>query len=197
MTNTTKSAYERRKAAPWADKAAIKRFYDEARRLTRETGVPHEVDHLYPISSRVVCGLHVPENLRITTKRENARKRDSMPSELADELWDTDTGVYFFVYSGITALEGYGWRKLKDVPEVERLELIEGFRWTANRSAYANRCRVEQRELRAAAGVRTQEATGLMHKVETELRRAGNIKGVWCPDPSIRVDGASACGPQI
>ncbi len=65
---------------PWADHGKIEAFYLEAARLTRETGVPHEVDHIFPIKGAASCGLHCEYNLRVITKAENARKRNKMPT---------------------------------------------------------------------------------------------------------------------
>lgn len=60
----------------WANATAINQFYVEAARLTKETGVPHHVDHIYPLKSDWVCGLHVETNLRVITARENIQKRN-------------------------------------------------------------------------------------------------------------------------
>lgn len=49
----------------WADPATIQRFYDEAQRLTKETGQPHHVDHVVPLNSKLVCGLHCEANLQV------------------------------------------------------------------------------------------------------------------------------------
>lgn len=71
---------ERRSAAmqcatpPWANKKAIRAIYAEAKRLTNETGIPHEVDHIVPIQGAKVCGLHVEHNLQILTKVKNVQK---------------------------------------------------------------------------------------------------------------------------
>lgn len=73
------------KATPlWADHEKIKAFYAVAARLTRETGVKHEVDHIVPLQSKIVCGLHCEANLQILTKAENAAKHNRFdPDELA------------------------------------------------------------------------------------------------------------------
>jgi 5-methylcytosine-specific restriction endonuclease McrA len=61
-------------APPWVDRAAVNVIRDEARRLTAETGVPHVLDHVVPLSHPMVCGLTVPWNLRVITYAQNAAK---------------------------------------------------------------------------------------------------------------------------
>ena len=69
---------KKKSATPaWANKAAIAAIYREAKRLTKETGVPHHVDHVYPIKHPLVCGLHVETNLQILRASENQRKSNS------------------------------------------------------------------------------------------------------------------------
>lgn len=69
-----------RRATPaWADLRAIEAFYVEAARLTRETGIRYEVDHIYPVQGKTVCGLHVAGNLHVITKIENMRKKNKYP----------------------------------------------------------------------------------------------------------------------
>lgn len=63
-----------RATPPWADRQVIAEFYREAKRLTRETGELHVVDHIVPKISPLVCGLHVPANLRVIHWRENTAK---------------------------------------------------------------------------------------------------------------------------
>lgn len=58
----------------WADENVILSFYREAERLTRQTGVPHQVDHIVPLQGRSVSGLHSQHNLQVITAAENRRK---------------------------------------------------------------------------------------------------------------------------
>lgn len=83
------AALAKRKAAKklatpaWANLAAIEAFYKEAARLTKETGIRHEVDHIIPLQGEFVCGLHHEGNLQILTRSENARKRNKYSVERA------------------------------------------------------------------------------------------------------------------
>lgn len=77
---------KKRTATPsWVSKKDILSFYKEAQKLTKTAGVKHEVDHLVPLQSPFVCGLHVPWNLRVITKTENIIKSNrSWP-----DMWHT------------------------------------------------------------------------------------------------------------
>lgn len=54
------------------DKAKDPLFYAEAKRLTRETGIRHEVDHIIPLASG---GHHHHDNLQILPRFINIAKR--------------------------------------------------------------------------------------------------------------------------
>lgn len=73
----------KRSAPAWLtpeQKLAIKKIYAEARRLTVETGIRHEVDHIYPLRNRLCCGLHVPWNLQILPFDQNMKKSNRLPN---------------------------------------------------------------------------------------------------------------------
>jgi len=71
---------------PWVDKKAIGKIYAEARRLTHDTGIPHHVDHVWPLVHEDFCGLHVPWNLRVIPKRQNISKGNTPPLDYFQQI---------------------------------------------------------------------------------------------------------------
>lgn len=57
----------------WSDAAAIKNIYAAAQKM-RESGIKCHVDHIVPLKSNIVCGLHVLENLVIVDAFDNWTK---------------------------------------------------------------------------------------------------------------------------
>jgi len=58
----------------WADRSVINKVYADAKGLAELTGIKHNVDHIYPLQSEYMCGLHVETNLQILTQKENISK---------------------------------------------------------------------------------------------------------------------------
>lgn len=63
-------AIEKSAMPEWADRKKIAKIYQEA----RKKGLV--VDHDIPLNSPVVCGLHVPENLKLLTEQQNKSKHN-------------------------------------------------------------------------------------------------------------------------
>jgi hypothetical protein len=55
-------------------RAAIKRMYQRARALSVATADRWHVDHITPLQTAKVSGLHVPWNLRVVKGKRNRRK---------------------------------------------------------------------------------------------------------------------------
>jgi len=71
---------------PWLTaehKAQIKKLYLNALTVTQITGVQYVVDHIVPLRSDEVCGLHVPWNLRVITQEENLKKSNKILAQPA------------------------------------------------------------------------------------------------------------------
>lgn len=59
---------------PWVDKKVLHALWRQARLLEFQTGIPHVLDHIVPVSHPLVCGLSVPWNLLVIPARLNAQK---------------------------------------------------------------------------------------------------------------------------
>jgi hypothetical protein len=71
---------------PWCDLAQVAAVYAEAERLTVESGVRHEVHHIYPIMefSALFVGLHVPWNLEILPADEHTEAHVELRRKYAE-----------------------------------------------------------------------------------------------------------------
>jgi len=70
----TRDAAKRQAVPPWAEKDAIASFYQLASLVSDETGIRHHVDHIVPLKSKIVCGLHCYANLQVIPATENSSK---------------------------------------------------------------------------------------------------------------------------
>jgi len=64
----------RKATPPWANHSAIGQIYAECVRMENKTGVKYHVDHIVPLQGKIVCGLHVQNNLQILPGKENQSK---------------------------------------------------------------------------------------------------------------------------
>lgn len=64
----------------WANSKKIKDIYAQAIQLSIETGIPHHVDHVLPLTHNKICGLHCENNLQILTASENLAKLNKFRS---------------------------------------------------------------------------------------------------------------------
>lgn len=60
----------------WADDERIEAAYELARLRTKSTGTPWEVDHIVPLTSDLVCGLHCADNLQVIPASANLAKKN-------------------------------------------------------------------------------------------------------------------------
>lgn len=78
MSGGAKVWLKYRRARPaWANRKALRAFWNASRAMTAATGVQHSVDHIVPLIHPLVCGLHVEDNLQITTLAANIAKSNN------------------------------------------------------------------------------------------------------------------------
>jgi len=70
--------------AAWANEFFIEEIYRLARLRTIVTGERWQVDHIVPVKSDLVCGLHVETNLRVVRLIYNASKGNRKWPDMPD-----------------------------------------------------------------------------------------------------------------
>jgi|SRR5690349_2727891 len=69
---------------PWVDHKAMLELHVQKLKRTEETGVEHVLDHIVPLTHPMVCGLNVPWNLQIITRKQNAAKSNKWHPDQMD-----------------------------------------------------------------------------------------------------------------
>ena len=66
----------------WANKFFIKEAYHLAELRTRSFGFQWHVDHIVPLKSNIVCGLHCEQNIQVIPGKLNCSKGNRMWSDM-------------------------------------------------------------------------------------------------------------------
>jgi hypothetical protein len=66
----------KRQKPSWANDFFISEAYHLAKIRSKATGIKWHVDHIVPLKSKLVCGLHVEHNLNVIPGSENVRKQN-------------------------------------------------------------------------------------------------------------------------
>lgn len=76
VDNGKRRTVEKRATPSWARPDAMRAIYREAKFQSVSTGLPHHVDHIVPLKSEFVCGLHVEHNMQVLPALENCFKNN-------------------------------------------------------------------------------------------------------------------------
>jgi hypothetical protein len=69
-----RNAYKRQAVPAWVDLEKVAEYYQTSDGLSMLTGEWFQVDHVVPLKSPLVCGLHNEFNLQVLPSRVNAAK---------------------------------------------------------------------------------------------------------------------------
>ena len=75
-TNGIRRAIARQATPQWANMFFISEIYDLARLRSKVTGMKWSVDHIVPLKSKTVCGLHTEANMRVIPAMANLSKNN-------------------------------------------------------------------------------------------------------------------------
>jgi hypothetical protein len=86
VINAKRRASKRNATVTWADKVKISKIYERCEFINRDVNEPHHVDHIVPLQSPLVCGLHNEFNLQILTAKENLSKCNRIWPDMPDDI---------------------------------------------------------------------------------------------------------------
>jgi hypothetical protein len=78
--NANRRAIKRNATVSYANLEKIKKYYVVAEILSHFMPEKYHVDHIIPLQSELVCGLHHEDNLRVITATDNIRKGNKFKS---------------------------------------------------------------------------------------------------------------------
>lgn len=76
VRGSARRAIEKRATPAWANQFFMAEIYDLAHRRTKVTGTLWHTDHIIPLKSDLVCGLHVEHNLACIPAFTNCSKHN-------------------------------------------------------------------------------------------------------------------------
>jgi hypothetical protein len=80
---------KQKQATPsWADLDVIETFYESAHNLGMLLGEWYHVDHIVPLTSDIVCGLHTQANLQVLLGTENLSKLNRWWPDMPDPIYE-------------------------------------------------------------------------------------------------------------
>ena len=75
FTKQSRKRHHLKQATPdWVDKDTLRSVYQECVEWSERMNMPFVVDHIIPLKNPKVCGLHVPENLKIVSESFKRKK---------------------------------------------------------------------------------------------------------------------------
>lgn len=77
-------AKQRQSIPIWYDESAVDLIIQQRDELTESTKIIHNIDHIVPVISDFVCGLHWHGNMQILTKSENSAKSNLIWPDMPD-----------------------------------------------------------------------------------------------------------------
>jgi hypothetical protein len=70
----------------WIKRTDFLHLAEEVKRLDKETGIKHSLDHIIPLRHPLVSGLTVPWNLRVITLSANSKKSNKFDQLLYEQI---------------------------------------------------------------------------------------------------------------